>query len=393
MHIGVVSPINLILLEDYYSSSEGIPVGYKGATAPSLLVMELLKRGHQISVFTICPTLELGKTSTLYGENLTIYVGSTRSRVKYRIMDFYLHERRFLKNKIIEVNPNILHAHWQYEYAWASIDSKIKTLVTCRDSPIHVFRYQPNLFRFLRFIIAMQVLLRAKYISATSYYLKKNIKLLVVNKKVLIIPNFEPDWLFSLYKYKPDHFQKPHKIVMINNGFGGRKNVSVGIKAFQQYRSNNTKATLHLYGVGFEENGEAHRWSRLNQMDQNIYFHGVKDFKLLMIELTDCHLLIHTALEETFGNILSEAMSLGIPVIGGEKSGAVPWVIGENYKAGILTDIKSPENVADSLQLILNDQETYNLYSVNARMEAVTRFSADNVVTEYENVYNTMIVE
>src|SRR5690606_32787548 len=193
--------------------------------------------GHTVSVFTLCPELEIGSTDTITGKRLTIYVGSTRKRVKHRESDVYQFERSFLKKCIKEANPDVLHAHWQYEYAWAALDFDKETLVTCRDSPLHVFRYQPSLFRFIRLLIAIYVLYRAKNVSATSDYLAKNIRFLSLKRNVHLIPNFEPHWLFSLYNPQPHHYSKNHKIIMINNGFGGRKNVGVGIKAFQIYRA------------------------------------------------------------------------------------------------------------------------------------------------------------
>src|SRR5690606_17254847 len=362
MHIGIVSPININILKDYIDDFGNGAKGYKGATAPSLLIEELLKKGHKISVFTLCPELEIGSSDKISGKRLTIYVGSTRKRVKHRVSDFYQFERSFLKAKIREVNPDVLHAHWQYEYAWAALDFDKDALVTCRDSPLHVLRYQPSLFRFIRLLIAIYVLYRAKNVSATSIYLAKNIRFLSFKKNILLIPNFEPNWLFLLYKSPPDH-SKNHKIVMINNGFGGRKNVGVGIKAFQIFRVKYPNASLHLYGAGFAENGEAHKWIKENGLNTNVYLHGVKDFKQLMGDLSQYHLLLHTAHEETFGNILSEAMSQGIPVIGGNKSGAVPWVIGDNNFAGILTDITSPDEVAEAIGEILKDETTYTKFS------------------------------
>lgn len=392
MHIGIVSVISTHSLAAYLNLSGNEPqgAGAKGATAPTLLTEELIKRGHKVSVFSLTKELEPNQTYTVSGENLTIYFGGMRKRVKHRILDIYKYERRFLRNKILEVRPSILHAHWQYEHALGALDSKIPVVVTCRDSPIHVLRYMPNTYRLLRLFIALYVVNKCKYLTVTSSYLAKNIKFLSFAKNLDIIPNFEPDWIFSLYKHKRNYDPIP-KIVMINNGFQKRKNVETGIRAFQIVRKQIPSATLHLYGYGFDNKGDAYNWAISHSLAENIYFHGLVNFKELMATLSNYNILVHTAKEETFGNTLAEAMAQGMPVVGGNKSGAVPEVVGQNGKAGFLVDITSEKEVAQAILKILSTEETYNRFSQNAREEAFNKFNSETVVTAYEQVYSKVL--
>ncbi len=390
MHVGIVSYISTQSLSAYLKLSGNEPKGSNGATAPTLLVEELVKRGHKVSVFSLTTELKLHETYTVEGDNLTIHFIAARNKVKGQILDVYKLERKGLCKKILEVKPDVLHAHWQYQHSLGALDSKIPVLVTCRDSPLHVLRYMPNAFRLGRLFIALYVINKAKYLSATSDYLARNIKLLSLNKKVSIIPNFEPEWIFSLYKKKRTYDRIP-KIVMINNGFQKRKNVEVGMKALQIIRKQLPDASLHLYGYGFEVNGTAHHWALSQGVEENIYFHGQVDFVELINTLSTFNVLVHTAKEETFGNILAEAMVQGIPVVGGKSSGAVPEVIGENGKAGYLVDIMSEEKVAEAILNILSTEEKYNQFSENARAEAELKFKAEKVVTAYEEVYAGML--
>ncbi|MEO6327575.1 MAG: glycosyltransferase family 4 protein [Ginsengibacter sp.] len=392
MHIGIVSVISTHSLSPYLHLSGDEPqgAGPSGATAPTLLAEELIKKGHTVSVFSLTTELELGAEYTVRGDNLTIYFVGARKRVRHRASDIYKYERRYLCNKILEIKPSVLNAHWQYEHALAALDSKVPVLVTCRDSPVHVLRYLPNTYRLLRLLIAVYVVNKATYLSVTSNYLAKNIKRLSFNKKISIIPNFEPDWIFSLYKKEKIYSEIP-KIVMINNGFQKRKNVEVGIRAFQIIRKQFPSSTLHLYGYHFEMNGPAYDWALSQNLLENIIFHGLVNFKELMNVLWHYNILVHTAREETFGNILAEAMAQGIPVIGGDKSGAVPEVVGENGKAGFLVDINSEEKVAEAVLKIFSNEKVYNQFSKNAREEAIAKFKAADVVTAYEKIYNNLL--
>ncbi|MEO6454215.1 MAG: glycosyltransferase family 4 protein, partial [Ginsengibacter sp.] len=152
-------------------------------------------------------------------------------------------------------------------------------------------------------------------------------------------------------------------------------------------------ATLHLYGIGFGIDGPAHHWALAQRLEENIEFNGVIDFKELMNALSSYNILVHTAREETFGNILAEAMAQGIPVVGGNKSGAVPEVVGTNGKAGFLVDITSSEKVAEAVLKILSTEKMYNQFSRNARDEALRKFKAEDTVAAYEKIYVNLLNE
>ena len=51
-----------------------------------------------------------------------------------------------------------------------------------------------------------------------------------------------------------------------------------------------------------------------------------------------------------------EAMALGLPVVGGIGSGAVPWVFDEG-RSGFLTNVSSPEQIAATLLTCLRQAE------------------------------------
>ena len=81
-----------------------------------------------------------------------------------------------------------------------------------------------------------------------------------------------------------------------------------------------------------------------------------------------------------------EAMSLGIPVIGGRKSGGVPWTLGDR-QYGLLVDVRSPDRLADAmLRLAENEAERARL-GMAGYEAARTRFHIERVVDRYEAIY------
>lgn len=77
-------------------------------------------------------------------------------------------------------------------------------------------------------------------------------------------------------------------------------------------------------------------------------------------------MLVHPAIEETFGNTLIEAMGCWLPVIGGKNSGAVPYVL-DYGKCGILCDVLSVNELCDAMHQMLNPtiRESYTQAAYN----------------------------
>ena len=82
-------------------------------------------------------------------------------------------------------------------------------------------------------------------------------------------------------------------------------------------------------------------------------------------------------------------MAKKTPVIAGKDSGAVPWVL--NYgKAGVLTDIKSSELIADEVIKLLTDEELWETFSNAGYQYAWENFRLmkiiDQTIHEYRKV-------
>jgi len=99
---------------------------------------------------------------------------------------------------------------------------------------------------------------------------------------------------------------------------------------------------------------------------------------------------LHTSLEESFGVVLIEAMSQGIPAIGGEKSGAVPWVIDNS---DLLVDVSNPLAIKNKIIQLFDNQETYKEIALKCYNNTLSRFSAEVIVKLYLKYYNDILKE
>jgi glycosyltransferase involved in cell wall biosynthesis len=226
---------------------------------------------------------------------------------------------------------------------------------------------------------------KALFTSTVSPYMFPYLKCRC--KEVKIIPNPTPikineNQLQKLIKYKSNTLLTA-KIVMINNGWDKRKNGFFGLQVFKKIKQKLPLASLHLLGHGTEMNGLA--WQDVQKLQlQDVFFYGSLKHVDVENHLVDAHLLIHPSLEESFGVVLIEAMSYGVPTIGGSKSGAVPWVINNEQ---LLADCNNLVDFSKKIEYLLLNQHIYESISNTCYQNVVSRFSDKAVYDNYRIYY------
>jgi glycosyltransferase involved in cell wall biosynthesis len=170
------------------------------------------------------------------------------------------------------------------------------------------------------------------------------------------------------------------------NGFDRLKNTSILIEAFALLRQKYPSATLRLAGVGHESGGKAELWARERGLTEGVEFVGYVpglDVPAFLAELT---VLAHPSRSESMAMALVEAIRAGVPVVAGQESGGVPWLL-EEGAAGVLVDINSATELSRGiLSLLDNDAERTEL-ALRAFANLSGRFGIDHVVDLYEQQY------
>ena len=401
MKIGISAPVSTDSIKDLLSpSSTVLPMGYKGAPFLGTLIRSLLKKGHQVSVYTLDNSLSPNNLDPVIatGENFKIYYLPMRKHsVRFnngylgRIVDLYHREIVAIRRSIELDNPDFVHAHWSYEFSIAAITSGKPYLMTCHDSPIQVLKYMPNIYRFGRLLMAVWALRSAKNISVVSPYLQHELNKLT-SRKLLVVPNPSPVSSINDGEVLEDISQSLNgpKIIMICNGWGKRKNLEPGILAFSKLLKINPEAELSIYGYDMEVEGPAHRWARDHGVDKSIKFIGLVPNVQLLNSLKSSTLMLHPALEECCPLGVIEAMSYGIPVVGGQDSGGVPWVL-DSGDSGVLVNVKSPDAILQGMIKLLESEQYYRYIKATALKRVKALFSQDSVCDAYLNIYEEIL--
>lgn len=102
-------------------------------------------------------------------------------------------------------------------------------------------------------------------------------------------------------------------------------------------------------------------------------------------------LVVPSVWYETFGVVLTEAMTAGIPVIASDIGG-MPEVF-EHRRSGLLVPPNSPQALASAMRLLWDDVELCKRMGKQAREHALTHYTADAYYTKLTRVFERAIRE
>ena len=91
---------------------------------------------------------------------------------------------------------------------------------------------------------------------------------------------------------------------------------------------------------------------------------------------------------EGIPNVLKEAMILGLQVIGTEHAGITELII--NRKNGFIVSESDPEAIFDTIIEIINDRDSWNERSENAKKTVLNNFNLLKITHELQKVYSEL---
>jgi glycosyltransferase involved in cell wall biosynthesis len=399
MHIAILAPSHKSFISKFLPNinSDILPEGYFGGPFIGTIIKELLQQNHTITAITTSVAINDDYTVKSFNyKNFTwIIVPSRPKSFRFnkkklgRMVDFFSLEQKNIHESLMNIKPDLVHAHWSYEFAGPAVKSGIPYLVTVHDNAFQVLRYCKNIYRFGRLLMSEQILRQVKFASTVSPYMlgyvSKRCKFIKVIPNPTVI-NIQKQDIEIKVVAKINTLKAP-RILMINNGWDARKNGKVGLLAFQELQKNIPEASLHIYGAGSEVYGLAHKDAIFLGI-KNVFFYGAVQHEQLKEAINESHLLIHPALEESFGVVLIEAMSFGVPVIGGNKSGAVPWVINDPQ---LLVDVTKSKLMAIKMFDILTNTSLYKNIAIECYHNVAERFSSNAVIALYLAYYEQIL--
>jgi len=384
----MVSPILLAEFKDHLhpgSWREGLPRG-QGGTPANLLCRELLARGQRLTIFTLDPAVR--DEVVLDGPRLRICVGPYGGPPGRRpARDFFTPERAWLVRTIQREAPDVLHAQWTYLHALAAQASGVPHLITSHDAPLQVLRHEFIPYRIAHTLMAWRVLSRARRVVSVSPYVARHLRRWMGYRGPLeVIPNGMPQ---ALFEPRPARRRQGPGVAYASvlSGWTRLKNGEVALRAFSEVRRRRPDDELLLVGPDQGPGGLAESWARRHGLVEGVRFVGPRPHpEVLRLLAEEVDVMVHPSLEEACPMVVLEASALGLPVVGGDRSGGVPWTLDEG-RAGVLTDVRSPAAVARAMHALAGAPEERAALGKRAQTYARRRFHVGVVADAYQAIY------
>ena len=388
MHIGILAPIATNdLLTPAECDGRAYPQGRAGAPLISNLIREYLARGHRVLAITLDDQLPDDDPPFVHeGPGLTYVVVPSRCRTfrpngrrPGRTADFFRLERRQLLAQLRRFRPEVVHAHWTYEFALAGLAYDPQTLVTVHDNALTIFQYVRTLNRLFHLLMARYVFRKGRRFTAVSPYMAASVQPWT-NAPVAVVPN--PVVIPSRASVMKAPVSRPI-ISIVVNGWDDRKNSKNALLAFRAVLRHHPTAVLWAMGTAFVPDEDAAAFCQQHGIT-NVALLGPTPHHAVLAKIAASTLVLHTSLEESFGMVLAEAMAYGVPVVAGQASGAVPWVVADG---GLLVDVTSVEAIAAAVSYLLADATLYEQLSARAMSIVAERFPLAKIADQYLGLY------
>ena len=184
-------------------------------------------------------------------------------------------------------------------------------------------------------------------------------------------------------------------------GFVGRvvsiKDIKVFIRAMKIVKEKIDDVAVYIMGSQDEDpryTEECKTLAGMLQLENNIIFTGVVDVKDYY-PLLD--VMVLTSVSEAQPLSVLEAMSHGVPIVATDVGSCKELIVGSNFedqslgRAGIITNVGSPQDTAIAILTILADDKLKKKMSDTGIKRIEKYYNADTMVNSYRELYDSFL--
>ncbi len=195
------------------------------------------------------------------------------------------------------------------------------------------------------------------------------------------LPNFIDDKIFFA---KKSLVQKPKRFIAVGD-LVERKRFDLSIQAMGQLVLDGHSAELVIVGSGPKEK-ELRQLARSLGCDKQVLFRGRLNYKQVAAEMRASDVFLLTSDVETFGIVLAEAMSCGIPVIATDCYGPKDIVTKET---GVIIPKGDSCRLVEAIVKMMDDYSNYAVRIIHDY--AVQNFGFDSVIALLKKQYQEVL--
>ena len=289
---------------------------------------------------------------------------------------------------------DLLHVHYAIPHAtsaWIAREmlreagSDVKVITTLHGTDITIVGQDRSYYPITKFSIE-----KSDRITAVSQYLRQQTfnAFGCTGCDVEVIYNFIDPEVYDRSKYPQllrEQLNGGRRVVMHVSNFRPVKRVRDIVRIFAKV-CREIPSVLVMVGDG-PDRVDAEAEARTLGVESDVHFLGKIDVVAPLLAGADLFLL--PSQTESFGLSALEALASGAPVVG-SKSGGLVEVVKEGV-TGALRDVGDVDGMAAAALEILSDRNRWEAMSQEAAADARARFSRDDIVRQYETLYEDAV--
>ena len=289
---------------------------------------------------------------------------------------------------------DLLHVHYAIPHAtsaWIAREmlreagSDVKVITTLHGTDITIVGQDRSFHPITKFSIE-----KSDRITAVSQYLRQQTfkAFGCAGCQVEVIYNFiDPD-VYNRSKYPPllsEQLNGGRRVLMHVSNFRPVKRVRDIVRVYARVQEA-LPSVLVMVGDG-PDRVEAEAEAQMLGVERTVHFLGKIDVVAPLLAGADLFLL--PSQSESFGLSALEALASGTPVVG-SKAGGLVEVVKEGV-TGALREVGDVDAMASASVEILSDRDRWQTMSRDAAADARVRFSRDDIVRQYEALYEDAV--
>ncbi|MDY0396577.1 N-acetyl-alpha-D-glucosaminyl L-malate synthase BshA [Virgibacillus halophilus] len=301
-----------------------------------------------------------------------------------------------LASKMAEVidreKLDILHVHYAMPHAICAILARniaqhdVKIVTTLHGTDITVLGIEKTFAKMIKYGIEA-----SDAVTAVSKSLVNQTQdMLQTEKDISVIYNFVNEKEYQKREndaLKQKFHIKEHEQVIIHiSNFRKVKRIDDVIKTFDIIQEQ-LPVKLLLVGDGPEYTEMTKLVQQLGLEDKVLFLGKQKNVSELL-SISDLMLLMSE--KESFGLVLLEAMACEVPCIA-TNAGGIPEVV-EDGKTGCIVDVGDTKQAADFALRLLRNPQQLESFSLAASARADQLFHSNEIVRQYERLYDDLLL-
>jgi len=359
--------------------------GGSGAVATEL-GMALAQRGHEVHFVTYKQPFRLPTfLPRVYFHEVDVG--------RYPLFEFPPYDLALavrMHEVVNEHSLDLLHCHYAIPHATSAWIAKqmlheqkrdIKVVTTLHGTDITIVGQDPSFHSITKFSIE-----KSDALTAVSLYLQKE----TLNAfgctacRIDVIPNFIDPAVYDRSRYTGPlraQFDGDRKVLMHISNFRPVKRVRDVVRIFAAV-NRTVPCVLVMVGDGPDRH-DAEQEARALGVADHVHFLGKIESVAPLLAAADLFLLPTNS--ESFGLSALEALASGTPVIG-TNAGGLPEVV-RNGETGVLCGVGDVAGMSAAATDLLCDERRWQEMSQAAAADARERFSMNDIVERYEQMY------